>query len=890
MLPDQLHLNHVATALWHGPPGNASVMVGAGLSCNALKIGPHLHDYPLWKDFAGHLSSRLYPTPQDRSLSNSPSIPPGGGEFLRLAQEYEEAFGRGALDKAVREVIPDALYAPGELHERLLRLPWRDVFTTNWDTLLERTPVQNIHGECYVPVRCIAELPLSAPPRIVKLHGTVPDHPPFICTEEDYRIYPHRFAPFVNTMQQAMLETTVLLLGFSGDDPNFLHWTGWVRDNLGPCMPRIYLAGWLDVSPPRRRLLERRNIVPIDLSRHSRAGQWPEHQRHRHAMEWVLSSLEQGKPYSPWLWPVPCRNHAAPVPEYLRPVRTDAAPSPRAVPSPPDMFAKNERVTLAKQVQDVVLLWKHNRLLYPGWLFLPPEKQLPIFLKLREWIPHVLRILPDLPTQEQLAALHEIVWLGEQLLVPPDRALCEAVDAVLNAVDCHGRRVGEREDRSLPWAEIREQWRCLALARLTAYRYALDRTAFDATVSALEPFMADHPDVAQRVVHEKCLFALNNHDYPELLELLRQWTPGAHDPAWLVRKAALLAEVDMISEAAHVLHGARTQLAQNFGRDNATAVASREAWALWMGLALEYADGMTTGQPPMNTQDIFAKWNRLASLHCDAFAQRKAILESLAPVEDLCDDPLFDLNVRRIRTTWSAMNTPFHRQHTAWQAVRMTEVAGLPVAACSVALGSEILARAAKILAPTAPALAARLVLRTATTENDPVLAKIWSRQRLAALRQEDIQDLLEVVNRVLDQWLRNATHDPRMPAPDDDLLREIGVIIAVRRKAALDLALQLAQWIFQHGTQPQQENMARFALHGLGLLMHELDYQGTDQTKFGCAMPLYRMRCVLLALAMSEAGYAREDAVEKWVAIRENDPLPEMRQAAIPGCEAYCA
>ena len=35
--------------------------------------------------------------------------------------------------------IPDKEYQPSLLHERLLQLPWTDVFTTNYDTLLERT-------------------------------------------------------------------------------------------------------------------------------------------------------------------------------------------------------------------------------------------------------------------------------------------------------------------------------------------------------------------------------------------------------------------------------------------------------------------------------------------------------------------------------------------------------------------------------------------------------------------------------------------------------------------------------------------------------------------------------------------------------------------------------
>ena len=105
------------------------------------------------------------------------------------------------------------------------------------------------------------QIPLASRPRIVKLHGSLPAQFPLIFTEEDYRTYPTEFAPFVNTVQRAMMETVFCLIGFSGNDPNFLHWSGWVRDNLGASAPKIYLAGWLDLSTsqtqdvgrPRRR-------------------------------------------------------------------------------------------------------------------------------------------------------------------------------------------------------------------------------------------------------------------------------------------------------------------------------------------------------------------------------------------------------------------------------------------------------------------------------------------------------------------------------------------------------------------------------------------------------------------------------------------------------------
>ena len=58
--------------------------------------------------------------------------------FLRLAEKHEARFGRASLDDFLTRAIADHSMTPSEMHLDLMRLPWTDVFTTNWDTLLER--------------------------------------------------------------------------------------------------------------------------------------------------------------------------------------------------------------------------------------------------------------------------------------------------------------------------------------------------------------------------------------------------------------------------------------------------------------------------------------------------------------------------------------------------------------------------------------------------------------------------------------------------------------------------------------------------------------------------------------------------------------------------------
>ena len=73
----------------------------------------------------------------------------------------------------------------------LVQLPWADIMTTNWDTLLERA-ADGAEESVYDVLRTVEEIPEARAPRIVKLHGSFPAHRPFLFTEEDFRTYPIR--------------------------------------------------------------------------------------------------------------------------------------------------------------------------------------------------------------------------------------------------------------------------------------------------------------------------------------------------------------------------------------------------------------------------------------------------------------------------------------------------------------------------------------------------------------------------------------------------------------------------------------------------------------------------------------------------------------------------
>lgn len=287
-LPDYATLKKFAAALWQENPSfqGAAIMVGAGFSRSAAETAVPSKKLPLWYDFIKVLQSELgaYDTTDP----------------LRIAEEYKAFFGNHALSQLIRKEVDDLVWQPGELYTSLLELPWKEVLTTNWDTLLERKAAE-ITGIDYSIVNRGNDLARTASPRITKLHGTIGVTDELIFTQEEYRQYPVNHAAFVNFARQVFIENELCLLGFSGDDPNFLQWAGWVRDNLQDSARRIYLVGSLNLSPTKRKYLESINISPIDLYSLVSKFDDPDLQ-HFEATKIFLNALSELKPKDIWEW------------------------------------------------------------------------------------------------------------------------------------------------------------------------------------------------------------------------------------------------------------------------------------------------------------------------------------------------------------------------------------------------------------------------------------------------------------------------------------------------------------------------------------------------------------------------------------------------------------
>lgn len=389
-----------------------SVVIGAGFSLNAVPRSSSTKTFPTWVDLAEQFAQRLFPSDEQtaerkkclRSAASTSGV-------LRLAKEFEVAFGPAELRRFIRDAIPDLDYSPGSLHQKLFELNWADIFTTNYDTLLERQSDDPDTRNDYNVVLSPRELPLCQRPRIVKLHGTLPGLDDLVLTEDHYREYPTTYAPFVSEFQVALMETHLCMIGFSGDDPNFLAWTGWVRDQLKTDIPFLYFFTFDDLPAFRRRLLEERRIIPLHLP--SLFGDDLSKQEH-------LSALfeELGKPTGPGR-PAWNRYSNEPTDDI------DATISKR----------RHAREASATTWLEQAIEWRAERLNYLGWLIAPRHAIERLWEATEDW---VFKLPPasDLKVPALIFVLWELTWRCRTTLFPLyDATVSDVLLPALNAFD-----------------------------------------------------------------------------------------------------------------------------------------------------------------------------------------------------------------------------------------------------------------------------------------------------------------------------------------------------------------------------------------------------------------------------------------------------------------------
>lgn len=260
-------------ALRHRYKNNeVSALIGAGFSKNIYK------DSPSWDELLYDMVSELYHSEiedkiqrkkhyfQDQPMNYQDSYKEAVNEiinregYLDVVSKYIEKKGvREAVEVYIEERMPHIDENKSTLsinnnvinlkdddfnvHIKLLEGAWDNIYTTNYDKLLEYTA--NRANKRWNKITKAQELSFSKQAKsIIKLHGDLCDsqfddfefdgncHHRYVISREDYVNYPSEHEAFTQLMRISLLQGTFLLMGFSGSDPNFISWIRWVRDIL----------------------------------------------------------------------------------------------------------------------------------------------------------------------------------------------------------------------------------------------------------------------------------------------------------------------------------------------------------------------------------------------------------------------------------------------------------------------------------------------------------------------------------------------------------------------------------------------------------------------------------------------------------------------------------
>lgn len=525
----------------HDPRGSkAAVFVGAGFSRNGVPRINRGDPFPLWRELSTRLAKHLYRSKQEHVLRQAGAT----SSALRLAQEFEAAFGRSRLIEFVRETVRDDDFQPGSIHHALLELNWADVFTTNFDSLLERA-AQSLWNGNYEIVRTINDLPLARRPRIVKLHGSLPELDGMILTEEDYRTYPRRFAPFVAAVQAALTENVLCLVGFSGDDPNFLAWSGWVRDELQSAVPKTYLFTGEELRPFQRRLLEDRHIIPIPLKRIADKSTYSD------AYQWLCNELSKRPVKLTPSWNIPL---SLPV------AKGDPNVSPEPLTPNTDNWV------------DTAILWREHRQHYQGWHVLHRKGVVRLWNHTEFWIQNHKNLAWDeLSEPVAIFVLRELVWRCSAALRPlSDNFVAEIVDPQLKRfVEWRGTFNGVfckiAENFNVPISEFDDGYEQLLREIIRHAREIADDDRFEHLMLELEqlpPISSDTrgDDRSSFFQYQRILHALGRFDHDDARKRLSSWNTSSVDVIWTLRRAGLCFECGLESLGRRLLKKALKRL------------------------------------------------------------------------------------------------------------------------------------------------------------------------------------------------------------------------------------------------------------------------------------------------------------------------------------------
>ena len=212
------------------------IFLGAGLSFGVGRfLGRATFDhvvpwdqdrFPTWPMLIERMKTALISKAKDEEETRSLDSFFENNDPLDATQLFKASLTEGEYERFLRRQFGStptdvSLLTPS--HIELVRLGVPELFTTNYDELLELAfESQGVHLVTSDGAEDFLQHRVEAPPRhLLKLHGTIRRPAGIVLTRDDYAVARRDRVEMFTYLAQQLRFTTFLFLGFSLADPNF---------------------------------------------------------------------------------------------------------------------------------------------------------------------------------------------------------------------------------------------------------------------------------------------------------------------------------------------------------------------------------------------------------------------------------------------------------------------------------------------------------------------------------------------------------------------------------------------------------------------------------------------------------------------------------------------
>ena len=344
---------------------------------------------------------------------------------------------------------------------------------------------------------------------------------------------------------------------------------------------------------------------------------------------------------------------------------------------------------------EILASWASQRRRYPGWIVLPEDRRLTLWLNTERWT----RELPpndSLPGTAALQFAFELAWRMERCLCPifDNQAafIRTAVDGHWAAteaalpVDSGAVDGADAPTQSVTRVGVRHMCHYLLLILMRYYREeGLAAQWSDADRRLQRVMRSLDPELLARLRYERALFALFSMNPQELKARLAEWRRNDALPFWAARQASLLAEIGRVDDAQRVLERSLQAIRAKLNltptmRDY--ALVSQESFVMFILHAIRQhrpAKEDDAISEPTQRREFRERWHALRQYKCDPWHDIELFEHMLGrpPINkvDVTEGPTFDIG-RKVQTShFGAWDS---EALTAYKFLRFCEDAGIP--------------------------------------------------------------------------------------------------------------------------------------------------------------------------------------------------------------------